>query len=150
MSGTRAVAHRPHGWAIASVVALVLVASVLLWAVWRSNERAKESQRVAARAVQAAEAANAVAEAAVTSERQLRETIISRCQQRQATDAAGDEGRMALQAWFRSHIEIERTNPYIGDVVRDKRIADARKAIHGLQAAIDKAVSSSCAVYLPK
>lgn len=75
--------------------------------------------------------------------------LYNRCLIREAYDKAGDTAREAMVAQQDATIAQERTNKFVDDTLRAKRIGSATATRDALQHAIDLEPVSGCSHYRP-
>jgi hypothetical protein len=78
---------------------------------------------------------------------QLRGSVIQNCLSTLQFTAKTAQAREAQLQWFEENEADERTNQFIDQTLRDKRVAADEQVIAKLQAVLDHPVNINCAAY---
>jgi hypothetical protein len=77
----------------------------------------------------------------------LRHTIYTRCQQREAYDRASQDTRGALRGWFATNAGQEATNPFIDRRLRRQRVAADQHVVQKLDHVLRVGAPTGCQQY---
>lgn len=77
----------------------------------------------------------------------MRAVIYKRCMERQTYDNSSNELRNEMAKEFRAFAEQERTNPFIDDTLRNKRMTSWNSLATSAEATVKNQVHSSCNAY---